>query len=233
MNSFIKRASLVSIIIVVLSIVAAAQMTIFNIPTADTLGKKSIYVEADFISKPVAYRNGGYQTYGYRVVYGLTHRTEIGANFYYTRDEAGSFAEMQFNAKQNFYRNEKHGVSVSGGILVSLPLRASRGEKNFAIAYATMSKTFWQTVITGGAYTIFTKDKDFGTKTGALIGIEQPIYKKLSFVSDWSSGNNRFGYAAAGVNFSITPRQYVLAGYNFGNYGRGNNALSVFYGYTF
>ena len=163
--------------------------------------KSSVYVEADLIAKPVAYRNGGYQTYGYRVVYGLTHRTEIGANFYYTRDGSGSFAEIQLNAKQNFYRNEKYGIAVSGGVLVSLPLWPRRGERRFGMAYAAASKMLGQTRITGGAYTIFTKDKDFGTKTGVLVGIEQPLYKRLSFVGDWYSGQNRFGYANAGLNF--------------------------------
>lgn len=233
LNSILIRTALCVAICVSASPLVFSQMAIFNIPTADTLEKTSVLVEADFIAKPAKYGNGGYQTYGYRVVYGLTHRTEIGANFYYTRDGGNAVSEMQLNAKQNFYRNEKHGFAVSGGILFSIPLRARRGEKRFGMVYGTASKEIGQTTITGGAYTILTNDKDFGTKNGVLFGIEQPIYKRLSFIGDWSSGNNRFGYAAAGLNFAITQRQYLTAGYNFGNYGRGNNALSVFYGYTF
>src|SRR5690349_18760074 len=49
----------------VLSLAAAAysQTTIFNIPSADTLERRTVNVEGDFLIKPVRYRNGGYQTY--------------------------------------------------------------------------------------------------------------------------------------------------------------------------
>ena len=32
------------------------------------------------------------------------------------------------------------------------------------------------------------------TKTGVIAGYEQPLTQRLSFIVDWSSGNNRFGY---------------------------------------
>jgi len=66
-----------------------------------------------------------------------------------------------------------------------------------------------------------------------MVGVVQPINRKFSFVSDWFSGHNRLGYASAGVNWNITSRQYLLVGYSFGNSGRGNNALAVYYGITF
>ena len=87
--------------------------------------------------------------------------------------------------------------------------------------------------VTTGAYHVFRGGSDFGARNGAMVGVEQPLTRRISFLADWSSGSNRFGYAAAGLNFTITDRQYLLGGYNFGNSGRGNNALSVFYGYTF
>ncbi|MBP7475807.1 MAG: hypothetical protein KA810_11160, partial [Pyrinomonadaceae bacterium] len=58
--------------------VVSGQTTLFNIPTADTLQKGSWGVEGDFITKPVSYRDGGYQAYGYRVAYGLDNKTELG-----------------------------------------------------------------------------------------------------------------------------------------------------------
>ena len=66
-----------------------------------------------------------------------------------------------------------------------------------------------------------------------MVGVVQPLSGKFSFVADWYSGNNRLGYASAGFNYNITKRQYLLAGYSFGNSGRGNNALAAYYGVTF
>src|SRR4051794_5040471 len=94
---YVSRVVLLSLFVVAAAISASGQMTIFNIPSTDVLPKKSAYVEADFITKPVKFSKGGFQTYGWRVVYGVGARTEVGANVYYTRDSLGSARELQFS----------------------------------------------------------------------------------------------------------------------------------------
>ena len=66
-----------------------------------------------------------------------------------------------------------------------------------------------------------------------LAGYEQPLTKKLSFVTDWVSGNNNLGYVTSGAGFTFSPKNNIYAGYSFGNHGRGNNSFSVYYGHTF
>ncbi len=235
-GSFTVKLTISICTIFAMSLMASAQMTIFNIPSTDTLEKKGVYVEADFIAKPVSYDRGGFQTYGYRVVYGLGHKTEVGANFYYTRDGGDAVAELQVNAKQTLYQNEKHGIAATAGVIASTPLRDTRGAKRYALLYSNVSKTIEQLKglrLTGGVYTVIGAGREFGTKTGAIVGIEQPLTKRVSFLADWFSGKNRFGYASAGLNFAVTKKQFILLGYNFGNSGAGNNSLAVFYGYTF
>ncbi|MGB2752230.1 MAG: hypothetical protein WBC19_09250 [Pyrinomonadaceae bacterium] len=235
-GSFTIKLTTGLFIIFAIAKMASAQMTIFNIPSTDTLEKKGVYFEADFVAKPVSYDKGGFQTYGYRVVYGLGHTTEIGANFYYTRDGGDSVAELQVNAKQTLFQNEKHGIAATAGFIASTPLRDTRGAKRYALIYSNVSKTIEQLKglrVTGGVYTVVGGGDDFGTKTGAIVGVEQPITKRVSFLADWFSGKNRFGYASVGLNFAVTKKQFILLGYNFGNSGAGNNSLAVFYGYTF
>jgi hypothetical protein len=218
------------------AVAASAQTTLFNIPTADTLPKGSWGMEGDFIAKPVPYRDGGYQTYGYRVVYGLANRTELGSNFYYTYDGDKATAQAEFSIKQNVYRNERYGVSVSGGAVVFVPLRATNGDRTAVMVYGVGSKSINPLngmTVTGGAYHIFGGSDDFGDKSGAIVGLNQPIVKRVSFIADWFSGKNRVGYASAGFNFAVTKRQYLTTGYSFGNSGRGNNALAAYYGITF
>lgn len=212
------------------------QSTLFNIPTADTLQKGSWGLEGDFITKPVSYRDGGYQTYGYRVAYGLNNKTEIGSNFYLTYDGDKTSAQAEFSIKQNVYRSERLGVSVSGGAVVFVPLRARGADKTSVMVYGVASKEVGQLnglTVTGGAYHVFGGSDDFGDKTGAIVGVNQPIAGRLSFVADWFSGKNRLGYASAGLNFNVTKRQYLTTGYSFGNSGRGNNSFAAYYGITF
>lgn len=218
------------------TVAASAQTTLFNIPTADTLQRGSWGLEGDFITRPVSYRDGGYQTYGYRVAYGLTNKTEIGSNFYYTYDGDKATAQAEFSVKQNVYRNETLGVSISGGAVAFVPLRAKGNDKTSVMVYGVGSKTVNALngmTVTGGAYHIFGGRDDFGDKTGAIVGIEQPIVNRVSFVADWFSGKNQLGYASAGLNFAVTKRQYLTTGYSFGNSGRGNNSFAAYYGITF
>ena len=76
-------------------------------------------------------------------------------------------------------------------------------------------------------------EQDFGTRTGALVGLEQPITDKLTLLADWTSGKNRFGYSNIGFGYGIKKSQNLSVAYTFGNSGRGNNFLSVFYGFNF
>lgn len=232
----ISFCTLLAVVTIVLGVAPTSmQTTLFNIPTAETQPRGSWGLEGDFITKPEPYRDGGYQTYGYRVVYGLGHKTELGSNFYYTWDGSGSSAQAEFSLKQNVYHNERLGVSVSGGTVVFVPLRSAGGDKTAVMVYGNASKTLNSLngmTLTGGVYTIF-GGRDFGTKTGAMVGLVQPIRNRISFVADWYTGNNRLGYASAGVNYNVTNRQYLTTGYSFGNSGRGNNAFAAYYGYTF
>ncbi len=215
---------------------AAAQSTIFNIPSTDTMEKKRVLVEADFIAHFDKYSNGGYQTYGYRMVYGLSKKVEVGANFFYTHNGSRVPYEFQANAKWNIYKNEKHGFAVSGGAWLFVPLNKPAGRRTYGMVYATASKTvkvLKGARVTAGYYRMIKPERDFGDKQGFLFGYEQPLAGKLSFLADWYSGKNRFGYAAAGLGYAINPKMAVYAGYNFGNSGRGNNAFSFYYSYIF
>lgn len=217
--------------------ISLAQTTLYNIPTADTIQKGSWGLEGDFIAKPVSYRDGGFQTYGYRAAYGLTNRTEVGSNFYLTYDGDKTVAQAEFSLKQNVYRNERLGISVSGGTVVFVPLRARNGDRTAVMVYGVASKSVEPLngmTVTGGAYKVFGGGDNFGEdKAGAIVGVNQPIVKRVSFVADWFSGKNKIGYASAGFNFAVTNRQYLTTGYSFGNSGRGNNALAAYYGITF
>ena len=235
-KSFLFRGVFLTLFFIAANSAMQAQSTIFNIPSTDVMGEKRFYVEADFIAHPDKFDKGGFQTFGYRTVYGIRKKLEVGINFFYTRNGFNSPKELQPNLKYKVYEKEKYGVAVSTGAQFFVPLNKSAGNRAFGMFYSNASKIIkktGETRLTGGFYTIVGAQRDFGTKNGAIVGIEQPIKGKLGFTADWYSGKNRLGYSAAGLTYSFTKRQFVQAGYNFGNSGRGNNALSVFYGFTY
>lgn len=213
-----------------------AQSTIFNVPSTDVVGEKLFYIEGDFIAHFDKFEKGGFQSFGYRTVYGVRRKLEVGVNFFYTRNGKTSPKELQPNIKWKVYSKEKYGIAVSTGAQFFIPLNKSAGKRTFGMFYSNASKIIkrtGETRLTGGFYTVVGAEKSFGTKNGAIIGIEQPIIGKLSFTGDWYSGKNRFGYSTAGLSYSFAKRQFFQVGYNFGNSGRANNAFSAFYGFTY
>lgn len=214
----------------------AAQSTIFNVPSTDVEAPRKVYLEADFIMHYASYRDGGYQTYGPRVVVGLPGNTEVGVNVFDTRAQPREPIALQPNFKWQFYRNEKMGVALATGVVISTPItRRSLGSTTAQI-YVVGSKTFTGSYgprVTFGGYRLVGSFEEGTDKSGIILGYEQPITSKISFVTDWSSGNNDYGYVVAGAGIALSPKSALYAGYNFGNQGRGNNSLGVFYGYSF
>lgn len=235
-KSGVTRPFILVLIWLSATLCAFGQLTIINTPSTDTLQAKSFYVEVDAIGKPVSFQNGGFQSYGYRTVYGVNRKTEVGVSFFYTRIGGASPLEMQFSAKRKLFASEKWGIAASIGATAFVPLNRSAGDRTFFLTYANFSKVIRQANglrVTVGAYQIANADRSFGARTGGMVGVEQPLTKRFSFVADWSSGANRFGYLSTGFNLMITKNQFATAAYNFGNTGRGNNFLTGFYAVTF
>lgn len=212
-----------------------AQSTIFNIPTTDVVAPKKVYFEFDFVSHLESRDNGGFQTYIPRVVIGLGKGVEVGLNVAATHSAAPTVVYAQPNIKWQFYASEKSGTALSVGAIAYTPLRNREANDTFGLFYGNVSKKFKGTYsprLTIGGYGLAGLDADVD-KGGAIVGYEQPIASKVSFVADWFSGKNGFGYVTPGFSFSLPKNQPVNVGYSFGNSGRKNNGLFVYYGITF
>ena len=215
---------------------AYSQLTIVNVPSTDTLQEKQFYIEADAAWKPGPYRKGGFQSYGYRTVYGINRKTEAGVSFFYTRNGTSSPKELQLSLKRKLYSKEKWGFATSTGATVYVPLNKSAGKRSVILAYANASKTFNRLKglrITGGAYHVLNNERGFGNRKGLMVGLEQPLTKRVSVVGDYISGKNRFGYAAAGVVLALTKRQVLMISYNFSNVNGSGNYLNFLWSITF
>lgn len=215
---------------------AAAQSTLFNIPSTDVQDKGKLYVEFDFISHLEPHDEGGFQTYVPRVVAGLGGNFEAGVNVTFTDALAPDQpVELQPNVKYRFYHDEANGVAASAGGILYAPVANRAGTDTFGLLYTVVSKKVkgaYGPRLTGGGYGLVGRANGNGSEGGAIVGYEQPLHSKVSFVADWLSGKNRFGYVTPGLSFATSSRSALYAGYSIGNQGRKNNALFVYYGIT-
>ena len=217
--------------------VAVAQSTLFNVPSTDVVAKKKVYLEFDFLSHFGSHADGGFQIYAPRAVFGIGKGVEVGLNL----TAVDAFAPDQPiyispNAKWQFYNNEENGVAISAGGLLYTPIAHRAGADTFGFVYSVVSKKVksdYGPRLTGGGYALPGLADGAGTKGGAIVGYEQPLAKKVTFVTDWFSGKNAFGYVTPGFSFTLPKSSLLNVGYSIGNRGRGNNALFVYYGITF
>jgi hypothetical protein len=217
--------------------VAVAQSTLFNVPSTDVVAKKKVYLEFDFLSHFESHADGGFQIYAPRAVFGIGKGVEVGLNV----TAVDAFAPDQPiyispNAKWQFYNNEEKGVAISAGGLLYTPIAHRAGADTFGFVYSVVSKKVkseYGPRLTGGGYALPGLADGAGTRGGAIVGYEQPLAKKVTFVTDWFSGKNAFGYVTPGFSFTLPKSSLLNVGYSIGNRGRGNNALFVYYGITF
>lgn len=237
---FVKSILTVLVVALLLSTTkeVAAQSTLFNIPSTDVVPKKKVYLEFDFISHLESHSDGGFQAYVPRGVVGVGKRTEIGLNAAFLDTLAPDQpVELQPNLKYQIYQNEAKGVTVASGGILYLPIANRTGTDTFGMIYTVVSKQLKADRgprITGGAYGLVGRASGTGNSGGAIVGYEQPLAPgKVSFVTDWFSGKNRFGYVTPGFAITISKTSLLYAGYSIGNQGRKNNALFIYYGVTF
>jgi len=215
---------------------ASAQTTISNTPSTDVIEPKNFYLEVNYGGHFGKYADGGFQTYGLKAVYGLSRNIEVGTNMSFTKDGGTSPVEITPNVKWKAYYNEKNKVTVSGGAMLFVPVKNEKGSRPMGFVYANVSKGFDFAKgfrLTSGVYHLVGAKSESGNRKGVMLGYEQNLAKRVSFYADWTSGKNRFGYAAAGLSIAATKKDVIYTGYNFGNSGRGNNWFTISYGHYF
>ncbi|MGI8567058.1 MAG: hypothetical protein ACR2LZ_11320 [Pyrinomonadaceae bacterium] len=229
---------LASILMTAHSVVA--QSTIMNAPSTDVVAEKKVYFEFDYIGKPKSADNGGFTTIVPRAVVGVGGNVEVGVNVGLNDFGSAEPVEIQPNIKWRFYNNEDNGVAAAAGGILYLPVhdRDALADDNFGLIYTTVSKKVKATYgprLTGGVYGLAGRQDGNGTKGGAIVAYEQPLHSRVSFVADWLSGKNRFGYVTPALSFTLPGNGLLNVGYSIGNSGAksGNHALFIYYGVTF
>jgi hypothetical protein len=221
---------------------AAAQSTIFNIPTTDTVAPQHGYFEFDYLNQAPAPEVGQFQTFAPRGVAGVTPQMEVGVNLFTTHisDGGGNNALLSPNAKYKFFADDDKGLAAAAGIIGYIAVNNRDFNDSFGQIYANVSKKAKSgTRVTGGVWSSLSYAG--GNTGGVLLGYEQPIAGKLSFVADWFSGKNFWGYFTPGISVTLPRNGLLNIGYSIGNNSYNddpgndthNKAMFVYYGITF
>jgi hypothetical protein len=221
---------------------AAAQSTIFNIPTTDTVAKGKVYFEFDF-EPQIPEPSGVERLYIYdpRLVVGLAPNVEAGANVAFFHTAASTHTFIQPNVKWRFFSKDPKGLAAAIGGILFAPINHREDLTPFGLLYTEFSKKL-KTSMYGprfhaGPYgVVHGGDAWVGPRAGAIVGYEQPIHPKISIVADWFSGKNAFGYFTPGLSFTLPANGVFNAGYGLGNdsfHGNDNRFLFLYYGVTF
>jgi hypothetical protein len=216
-------------------------LTIFNIPTTDTVAKGKAYFEFDFLPQTPQPAVNPQFIYNPRLVVGVSSNVEAGLNVpsFYTAAITQVFAEP--NIKWRFFNDDAEGLAADVGGIAFIPMNHRDGIPTFAQPYAEFSKKVKRGMygprFHGGVYGVVNGGDLFvGSRAGAIAGYEQPIHPKVSIVADWFSGKNFFGYFTPGLSLSLPKNSVFSAGYSIGNdsyHGNGNRFVFLYYGVTF
>jgi hypothetical protein len=225
---------------------AMAQSTIFNIPTTDTVEVKKAYVEFDYFLQAPKTTGSTIQIFVPRVVTGVAPNAEAGVNFGITHIGGTPSVNQSFiqpNAKYKFYADDDKGLATAVGLIWYEPMNNRSSQDNFGLLYGNFSKKFkgsdYGPRLSFGPYAFVGQvSGTAGTAAGAIVGYEQPLHPKVSFVADWFSGVSLLGYFTPGVSITLPRSGLLNIGYSIGNETfendnvNKNRFLFVYYGVT-
>lgn len=216
---------------------AMAQSTLMSVPSTDVVASKKVYLEMDFLTNYAWQREGSFQNYIPRAVVGIPGNFEAGVNVSFTHiSGTDQPVEVQPNVKWQFYNNEKAGVAGATGCILFTPMNHRAETDTMGQCYVVGSKQFAGNRgprFTGGGY-VLVGAPSARSKSGGIVGYEQPLFSRVSFIVDWFSGDNRFGYLSPGISIATSNTMSLTTGYAIVNHGSNkNNAFFVYYGKQF
>jgi hypothetical protein len=213
---------------------AAAQSTIMNIPSTDTVAPKKVYFEFDYVLQLPKPEDNQFQTITPRLVFGVTPQFEVGVNVGVTHiahiTQGNNTTYVQPNAKYKFWADDDKGMAASAGFIF---YAGNNDADKFGLVYGNFSKKIPSGArFTFGGYAAPSAITD--DKGGVILGAEVPVAGKLSFVADWFSGKNFFGYFTPGISVALPHNALFNIGYSLGNDSGTadyrNRALFAYYG---
>ncbi len=211
-----------------------AQTLIVGIPSTDVAPKREFALAHE--TQANRFQSGGYWNSFTFATYGLGNGYELAASLYGPSRPASPELSLGLGFKKRFSIAgewaKKRELTVATGAMVPTSFRGNGvGLWAYGLASIRAPKT----------RTRFTLGPSWGTKqifgrtvTKAMVGIEQPLTKKISLVTDWFTGTHDLGASIFGVSYQPDPSFLVISGWKMANNARsGKSAFMVEVAYIF
>lgn len=231
-----KNSILAAAVLFGSAVFASAQQTIFNVPTADVLGRGQVYVELDAsfkIHSQTALNK--FSSFVPRVVVGAGHNFEVGLNLTGNVQPGADSTTLSPTVKWKFFENKKKDTALIAGTNLFIPVR-NRSYNLGTYSYLGGSRTIKKTRISAAGYVasknVFASN---AVRGGGQFGLEQSVNKKLTFAADWITGKHAAGYFSVGPIYKPHPKVTAYLSYSVGNAGArlGNHFFLFELGYNF
>jgi len=209
------------------SVALPGQQTIFNVPTADILNRGKLYLETDWLWRPI---EPGFSSGEIRAVYGAGNNVEVGVNL-------GGFAPHGRSAivtvpSVKWQPHSSDSVSLTTGLLALFHIGGSGDNTPAVLGYTHAAMTLPIGMrMTAGGWLASSHYAGSHVEKGGLFALEQPIVSNVTLAADWYTGGSSLGYASPGL--IITEGRWVLyASYTFKNGDSRSSGLLLEMGFT-
>ena len=210
---------------------AYGQETVFDVPSADVLGKGKVYGELDGTVRaadPLA-------TFTPRVVVGVGYRIEAGINFNGLSAPTLDQLDISPTVKWRLWQGKTSGWSFYVGDDLFFPVR-NRTYEAGNYFYASFAKE-WKhgTRIGIGGYDFTRNVVASANRAGGQFTFEQRVSNRLTLAAEWYTGNIAVGYVNPGAIIKLNSKLTLYAAYQIGNSGvsTGNHQFLWEIGYNF
>jgi hypothetical protein len=228
----IKSFKLLLLLLAVIPVYDAyGQETVFDVPSADVLDAGRVYGELDVTVRAV----DPLATFTPRVVVGIGHGVEVGANFDGLSAPTLNQLEISPTVKWRLWKRESAGWSSYVGDDVFFPVR-QRAYNVGNYVYASFAKQWKHGTRVGfGGYDFTRYVVANANRAGGQFTFEQRVNDRWTLAAEWYTGKQAVGYANAGANIKLTSKLTLYAAYQMGNSGitTGNHMFLWELGYNF
>lgn len=210
---------------------AYGQETVFDVPSADILDRGKVYGELDGTARPV----DPIYTFTPRVVVGIGHRIEIGANFNGLTTPVTGALNLSPTIKWRLWDVGATGWSFYVGDDLLFPVR-QRSYNAGNYSYAFFAKEWKHGTRVGiGGYDFTKNVVSSANRAGGQFTIEQRLSSRVTLATEWYTGNHAAGYINPGAVIKITSKFTGFAAYQIGNarVTKGNHQFLWELGYNF
>lgn len=214
------KIAIIFLLLLLATTSANAMQTIFNVPSADVTEKGHVFIQDEAQTTPW-YADQAYLNTTYGAI-GIGHNTEIDTTLYNVASPANQNISMGVGFKscipipglKEKFPEREFKWTIGSQVLVGLE---GNGVGNWTYTHLSGRVPKLNTRLTAGVS--YGGRQVFGQNNVSFIaGVEQPVTKKLTLITDWFSGNEHWaGFLISGFSYALPKNVTLYTGFQIPN----------------